>query len=108
MKILFKILIISLFASCSSLQSKDWSDWKHCGVAKEQERWMFCDALRDGQDRHRKGLCYQSLECRTRETMWPFRNIKTETRVKHLFCAWGDLECMDKHKLWPKIIVQPK
>lgn len=84
------ILLVSLLlSSCAH------GDWKNEGVAPEKRKWRFCSAIDlDMQD---KGICYWDLECKR------IMLIKTCRRIQ-LFCAWGDLECMESYGIINMII----
>jgi len=92
---MFKVLILSLFLySCASMSS-DWSPWQMDDVDTMSREWHFCNEELDGPELHQKGICYQSEECRTRRTI--FGNKKKECRRLPLFCAHGDIECLNKY-----------
>ena len=102
---MYKIILLSFFlASCAST-AREWGPWKRCGVAQEKMTWDFCQERLHGNQYHQKGMCYPALECRERRTI--FNNPKIEERSIMLFCAWGDIECMNKHGLFQKVISNP-
>lgn len=100
LKILIFVMLIC--TSCAS-NSVEWGPWKVTDIPSDQRIWRYCSADLDGEALHRKGHCYISQECRSYTTI--FRNVKTECRNLPLFCAWGDIECMEKNGLFNKIIV---
>lgn len=101
---MFKIILgfTLIMTSCASM-SEDWGPWKLAGVSIDDRAWRFCSTDLDGAALNRKGMCYISLECRTRKTI--FGNEKKECRNAPLFCAWGDIACMDSYNIFNKIIV---
>lgn len=96
------IIVMAVLYSCAST-SAEWSEWKEVGVAQADQDCDWCTARRDGPEYHRKGVCWQSKECRTRNP-W-YSGEKTECRRKPLFCAHGDLDCMDRYGILNKVIV---
>lgn len=82
---LIPVLMILMVVSCASAKS----EYKPCGVSHEKKTWRWCDAEKDG-NKADMGLCYWDIYCKK-----SFFRIKKK-RV-HLFCAHGDLYCMDKY-----------
>lgn len=100
-----KVILILLFAisySCAST-SAEWSAWKPFTEAQEDQDWRFCNASKDGPELHRKGMCWQAQECRTKNP-W-YSGEKKECRRMTLFCKWGDVDCMDINGIFNKVIV---
>jgi len=87
------VLILILNISCAA------SPWKIKDVSLEKRDWRFCSTDKDGPLKHRKGFCYISERCRKR-----FLH-KEECEPLPIFCAWGDIKCMDDYKLWSKRIL---
>jgi len=57
--------------------------------------WRVCSKEKDKPELHHKGFCYVDKECK--------RVIfRKKCRNRQLFCAWGDLDCMEKYKLFLK------
>ncbi len=102
MRNLFLITLLFL-ASCATLNAVEWGPWKMSDVESSKRVWRRCDLDHDGEQYARKGECYQSQECRTGTTI--LRNTRTECRPLILFCAWGDLACMDKYNTMNMVIV---
>lgn len=100
---MFKLLLVLTFLTSCVSMSADWSSWKVEDVAYDKRIWRFCSREKDGEELHRKGFCYVSQECRTRKTI--LGNEKSECRQLPLFCAWGDIECMDRYNIFNKVIV---
>lgn len=101
---MLKYIMPFMFAfiySCSSMSS-DWSAWKVKDVSQAKQTWRFCHQELDGPTYHRKGMCYISQECRTKNP-W-YSGEKVECRSLPLFCAWGDIDCMDKNAIFNKVI----
>jgi len=96
MKSLKKIILVSIaslmLTSCAA------APWKHAGVAPEKRSWRFCTEEYDG-DKAGKGFCYIDKECRR-------QFIFKKCRPKPLFCAWGDIPCMTKYKVYPNMIIR--
>lgn len=88
------IFFISIFYSCSTMSS-DWGDWYLQDSPTKDREWHFCIDELDGPELHRKGICYQSKECRDRKTI--LGNKRTECRRAPLFCPWGDFDCLIKY-----------
>ena len=85
-------LLFILLVGCSSTEA---ARWKIEDVALEKRAWRHCEERFDGVEMHRKGFCYISKECKK-------RLIGKKCRRLPLFCAYGDLECFDKYKLFNK------
>ena len=100
LKILMAIML--LCTSCASM-SGDWGPWKITDVSTDKQVWRFCSLDLDGPELARKGFCYISQECRFRKTI--FGNEKSECRQAPLFCAWSDMECVDRYGILNKVIV---
>lgn len=101
------ILLIALYG-CSTAPANDWSNWEHCGLSRAEEDWRICHRDLDGLEKHEKGFCYISLECRQRKTI--FGNVKKEERSVPLFCPWpenNDISCLRKYRINEKILVTP-
>lgn len=96
------LALVFLLNSCSSM-SGEWGPWKMKDVSADKRVWRFCSATLDGEANHRKGICYESQECRTRKTI--FGNERVECRGLLLFCAWGDVACLDKYEIFEKVIL---
>lgn len=92
-------IIISLMYSCASI-SGEWGQWKVIDVAQEKQIWRLCEQGKDGIDKHHKGFCYISQECRKRETI--LGNERIECRNAPLFCTWGDIDCYLKNGIFNK------
>ena len=88
MKLLVLVILISI--SCAS------KPWKARDVSYETREWRFCLGHKDGPEKHKAGFCYNSQECRERFLR------KDECRTLPLFCAWGDIPCMENYKLFDK------
>ena len=95
-------IVLAVTYSCAST-SAEWSSWKIKTAPQEKQIWNFCDARFDGPELHRKGMCWIAKECRTRNP-W-YSGVKTQCRRLQLFCAWGDLECMDINGIFNKVII---
>lgn len=83
--ILLTVIAATLTFSCAS------ATWKVQDVSLEKREWRVCSEILDGPEKHQKGFCYISQECK-----------KKKCRPLPLFCAWGDIVCMDKWKLLDK------
>lgn len=92
------ILVLMLVCSCATSADRDWGPWKRNGVSTKEMRWHFCREDLDGPELHRKGVCYQSRETRTRKTI--LGNIRSEHRTVSIFCAWGDVDCLERHDIF--------
>ena len=90
---LILISIILVLISCASA-----NHWYNVGVSNEKKVWRFCSTQRDGVDKNKKGFCYIDKECKNRFLQ------KRKCRQVPLFCAWGDVECMEKYGLFNKVI----
>lgn len=88
--------LLLLSTSCATASG----EWETVTVSSRDEVWRPCHETLDGPAYHRKGLCFIEEECRKK-----FLRAK-ECRPKSppKFCSWGDLECMDKNKLWDKVL----
>ena len=91
------VVLLSLLACAHN--ASDSAEYKEVFLPEHKEKWRFCSQEFDGLQYHRKGLCYQGKECKKRFL------VSDLCRPKLRFCAWGDLACMDKHKLWGRKIV---
>ena len=88
----YLILTLLISVSCAS------SPWMVKDGALDKREWRFCSEHLDGPEKHRTGLCYVSQECRKK---WLH---KEECRPVPLHCVWGDIECMERYKLFDKKI----
>lgn len=100
---MFKLILLALamlLTSCASM-SGEYGPWYRVDVATDKREWRFCTEDYDGAQYAMKGLCYSYQECRDYKTI--FGNVREEKRqCKKItdHCAWGDLTCMGKHRLW--------
>lgn len=101
MKYILFLVAITIY-SCAST-SAEWSAWKISTEAQSDQEWRFCSANLDGPELHRKGMCWEARECRTKNP-W-YSGEKVQCRDLPLHCKWGDVECMDKNGIFNKVIV---
>lgn len=88
------LILFILFVSCSSSAK----EWKRKDVARNKRVWRFCNELLDGPGKHRKGMCYISQLCKKKSLG------REECKADPFFCAWGNLQCMEKHDIFNKKI----
>jgi hypothetical protein len=97
MKLINLFLMLSLTLSSSSCSS---AEWKRCGVDPKIQSWEWCASSRHGEDKHHKGFCYVTRECKQRN--WPLSDLK---RNVILFCAFSDMQCIESNNLFNKRII---
>ncbi len=96
LKLITIVSIVSIFlVGCATA-----ARWKHAGVAPDKRTWRNCSTVYDGHVKHDKGICYID-----REWAWAIWGIKKKYRQKHLYCAWGDMNCIRDHQV-KKIIIK--
>ena len=89
MRKLFVIVFMIIIAnSCAS------APWVMRDVSLEKRVWRFCHEHYDGPEKHEKGFCYISQECKSDKKCRPLP----------LFCAWVDIDCLRKYKILQKKI----
>ena len=98
-KFLILILLLSLIA-CSTASAR--RKWRHAGVHDSKKTWRFCTAKYDG-DKAGKGFCYWDLYW-----TWKVQWIVKKYKKVHLFCKWGDVDCLVKHDVYPNMVIRNK
>ncbi len=89
MRNLFKIfLLLVCFNSCAS-------SYKLTGPSYEKRTWRICSLEMDKPELNRKGFCYVEKWCKD-------QLFGKKCKNEQLHCAWGDLVCMEKYKLFDK------
>lgn len=88
-QIILAIYLSVIVSSCAAAK------WKIHDVNLEKRVWRICSSHLDGLEKHEKGFCYISQECKKSA-------FSNKCRPKPLFCEWGDIPCLRHYKLLQK------
>lgn len=99
------LLVLILFLTSCASQSASWTQWKRCGVAKDDEVWGICQAELHGPEFHQKGWCFRASYCRKKERRI-LRDLE-EIENRTLFCKFGDLQCFINNGFLSRKLIKP-
>jgi len=92
------LLISLIFISCASTAAP----WKEETIAFEKQKWRLCIKEKDGKEKHLKGLCYISKECKMRFL------IRKYCRPLPKFCPFTDAACLSRHAYSSKFLMRKR